>query len=408
MSLISIRNMGLKRELPLELLYNVVDICAQSGSFNDLKALSLVSRALNRQARKHIWAFVKLPMEKAVGLDKEGKDFLYLVDALSTLPDITSYTKSLHIASYPPEVLIPFLDNLEFRALRGLSITGYNPRAHYAPSSTSLVELMNTNRNIHTLKLRNFRMNPIAFFDLLSQAGLHNLRHCTLDIINTTIDDGWDDYLTHPSPDVVEGFLNKRRTSETSNVARPSLKSLSLTRITNLPNPAFCNALFRDTHSLFDLSSLQRLTITISSYPPVPLQFYEEVIELCCLSVTSLIIHNWQDVTRSESVLVTKFINVKDVIINVYDWVCLGTSVELALQQLSALKSLKKVKFTLESYGSRLEFLPKIKRALVQFCREVTITEEIVLIFKTLSAESSNNENVLIWDKEKCMLSPKS
>ncbi|KAJ4489817.1 hypothetical protein C8R41DRAFT_834671 [Lentinula lateritia] len=401
MSLISVRHMGLKRELPLELLYNVIDICAQNASFNELKSLSLVSRSLNRQARKHIWGHIELPTRRAIRLDREGKDFSSLVDVLSTLQDIP---RSLHLVSYPPEVLSPFLRKLKFHALQRISIHGYDPRVSSAPSPTTLAKLLRTNPALHLMKLSNVRMRPISFLDLISQSELQGLRHCILDIINTTVDDSWDDYLREPESDAIDDFLEKR--SEGQDVARPSLVSLYLNRVTNLPNPAFCKALFGDVHSLFDISSLQQLTLCISSYPPVPLKYFTEVIELCCLSVSSLTIHNWQDVTRPDSHSVTKFVNATNVAFDIYGGTGLEiveSSLELALEHLVGLKYLKKVKFIVESYNP-LEFLPKHKDGLDELCSAVPGIEEIVISIRSVNAECYNVEQVFTWDKDRCIL----
>lgn len=284
--------MGLRPELPLELLYNVIDICANRGLFHELKALRLVSRSLNHQARKHLWSHISLPPQKATRLDRDGIDFHFLVTALATLSDIPSYTTSLHLASYPPKVLSPFLHKLKFNALRRVSIHGHDSRVSHAPASGTFANLFRVNANVHTLELSNFRMNALAFLDFISQSQLRELRHCCLDIINTTIEDSWDDYISEPKSELVTAFLEKR--IQELNVARPLLTSLSLNRITNLPNPAFSSALFGHAHSLFDISSLRELTLCISSYPPVLLWHFNEVIKLCCLSVTSLTIKNWQ------------------------------------------------------------------------------------------------------------------
>ncbi|KAJ3796080.1 hypothetical protein GGU11DRAFT_168448 [Lentinula aff. detonsa] len=405
MAVISVRRMGLKRELPLELLYNVIDICAQNSSLNDLKALSLVSRSFNRQARKHIWGHIELPTKGAVRLDRDGRDFSFLVDALSTLPDISYHTKSLHLASHPPTVLYPFLRKLKFGRLQRLSIHGYDPRVPFAPSPASLAKLARTNCDIRTLKLSNFRMDPIAFLDLVSQSTLHELRHCTLDVINTTFDDSWDDYLKRPSSEVLDDFIEQR--TQTQNVARPSLTSLSLNRITNLPNAAFCSALFRHTHSLFNISSLQRLTLTISSYPPVPLRHFIEVIELCCLSVTSLTIHNWQDVIRSDSTLIAMFVNAIDVTFNVYDGASLDIvkfSMELLLEHLAALKSLKRVKFAVESFKEVNFLSQQIADVLAILCREVPGIEEFEVSIRSSDAEYYKCQQRFVWDRERCAM----
>ncbi|KAE9401273.1 hypothetical protein BT96DRAFT_608778 [Gymnopus androsaceus JB14] len=319
----------------------------------------------------------------------------------------TLYTKSLYMASYPPEVLSPFLQRLTFSALHQVTIHGYDPRVSKAPASVTLFKAAsNESYRPHLESCVPFRMNAIAFLELLSQAELHELQHCTLDNINTTIDDSWDDYLSNPSSGSVDNFLVKR--SQEKSAARSPLTSLYLNRVTNLPNTAFNKALFGHPHSLFDISTLENLTLCIASYPPVPLWHFNEVIGLCCPSVKSLTIRNWQDVAHSDASLLTKFNNVTHIAFDFYGGTGLGglkASMELALEHLAQLKSLKKLNFTIESYRKLGSLVLGLEEGLDALCHEVTGIEEIVISVKSLSSENYDREEVFVWDRERCLLS---
>ncbi|KIK58117.1 hypothetical protein GYMLUDRAFT_45669 [Collybiopsis luxurians FD-317 M1] len=392
--LISVRQMGPRPTLPLELLYNIIDICASSpssSSFKLLKTLRLVSRSLNRHARKHLWRHLTLPSPKAILLDRNQQDFSFLVHGLASVQDIRTCTKSLTINAYPPEVLSPFLhcmlDSKSFGALECVSIHGYDTRVANAPKWQVLADFLrasggSSSLSLKTVKLSSMRMKAMEFLAFIERAGLSGVRECVLDVINTTVDDSWDDYKREPREEEVEEFLERRigrqlgldnrvdrdgdegdgegvrerkgreyreeqehhahepglESSRSITLNRPALTSLYLNRITNLPNPAFFKALFGDSsHSLLGISSwpsggakfsnkaesfgeggLRKLTLCVSSYPLVPLGHFGEVISGCAGTVRELEIRNWQDVSQEDAPLLTKFVNVTDLSFGLY------------------------------------------------------------------------------------------
>ncbi|KAJ3739237.1 hypothetical protein DFH05DRAFT_1546716 [Lentinula detonsa] len=351
--------------LPVELIQSIVDICAEGDTPVDiLKTLTLVSSCLRPRARKRLWEHVFLPPKQAIWLAKEGRDYSEIVEGLAAVEDLSTLAKYLHLNPYPPGILSLFLHRIHFVRVKHVFIQGYNARAPAATAPRALGYFLSQNSDLHTLELSSARINALALFDLLSQSQLRALRTLRLSHLTLSTGDGDDEHLQEVTWDAVATFLSSRDGC----IERPLLQVLDLDTVYILSSRPLTYAFFSHPKSLFDISSLRKLTLHISRTTNQTLNDFASVIDLCYYSVQTLIIYGWQDVTSSSSYLLGKFQNAEKVELVIHgsghgsaDLLVNSqppeSSFSLAFQQLSKLTRLRKLTLRLRFYLDAMTIL---------------------------------------------------
>ncbi|KAJ3935621.1 MAG: hypothetical protein NXY57DRAFT_448734 [Lentinula lateritia] len=392
--------------LPVELIHSIVDICAEDDTPVDLlKTLTLVSPCLRPHARKRLWEHVFLPPKRATCLAQQGKEYTEIVEGLAAVENLSALVKYLHLNPYPPGILSHFLQKIHFVEVEHVFIQGYNARAPAATSPRVLAHFLSQNSDLHTLDLSSARINAGALFELLSQSRLRVLRTLRLNYLRISTGDDEEEHLQELTWDAVSDFLLTR----SGRIERPSLQTLSLNTV--LSNDTFTYAFFTHPKSLFDISLLQKLTLHISRSTNQALFDFSNVIDLCCLSVQTLLIHGWQDVTSSESYLLGKFQNVNQVELVIHGS-GLGsdlnaqspeTSLSLAFPQLLILTRLRKLTIRLRFCLNAMTILnDPLSGMLRLLCRQLPGIQEISIVvdgFTSYSVFSWNQDTQTLFQE---------